>query len=137
MGSLNDLEEVFVDVALLNTELESIEFTPHQVPWKKQYEIWRHGDEMVAASKSRHDLEVAIVQFQRAVEQRDTILENLYCFAAFPGATGKNKQYTVMADLGIIRPSLKEPLRELRNKIVHEVDDVDVDRKRCEILSDS
>jgi hypothetical protein len=37
----------------------------------------------------------------------------------------------------MIRPSLKDPLRQLRNKIAHEVADVVLDRKLCDALGDT
>ena len=81
-------------------------------------------------------LQVAVVQLQRAVEQRDTILQQLYCFTDIPYFP-KAKQYLVMADLGIIRPTLKKHLRELRNVIMHEVGDISLDKDQCEFLSDT
>ena len=128
---------LFIDADLLNHELESREYACHNLPWKKQYDIWRHGDELIESAKSRHDFEVAIMQFQRAVEQRDTILEQLYRFRTIPWFPRNASQYSIMAALGIIRPSLKEPLRELRNKIVHEIVEVALDRKQCDYLCDA
>jgi len=128
---------LYIDADLLNHELESTERVDHNLPWKKQYEIWRHGSELMAGAKSQHDFEVAIMQFQRAVEQRDTILEQLYRFRTIPWFPSDASQYSIMASLGMIRPSLKEPLRELRNKIAHEVADVALDRKQCDYLCDA
>jgi hypothetical protein len=125
-----------IDADLLNHGLESTEYACHHLPWKKQYEIWRHGDELIKSAKSRHDFEVAIVQFQRAVEQRDTILEQVYRFRTIPWFP-PNDQYSTMTALGIIRRSLKKPLRELRNKILHEITDVALDRNQCEHLCDT
>jgi hypothetical protein len=132
-----EAEEIFIEEALLSHSIDSTEYSVHNAPWKKQYEIWRHGNDLISGATSQHDFEVAIMQLQRAVEQRDTILEQLYRFREVPWSANNSSQYSVMASLGIIRPSLKDPLRELRNRIVHEVDDVGLDRKQCEYLSDT
>lgn len=118
-------------------ELESIEYQTHNVPWRKQHEIWRHGNTLIAGANSQRDFEVAIMQLQRAVEQRDTILERLYRFKDVPWVPKSLNQYSNMAALGIIRPSLKKPLRELRNKIAHGVDDIPLSREQCNYLADT
>ena len=128
---------LYLDPSLLNHELGSTERVDHSLPWNKQYEIWRHGNELLAGAKSQRDLEVAIMQFQRAVEQRDTILEQLYRFRTIPWFPSNTSQYSIMASLGMIRPSLKEPLRQLRNRIAHEVADVELDHKQCDYLCDA
>jgi hypothetical protein len=130
-------EELFIEATLLSHPLESEEYSMFNVPWKKQYDIWRHGDELIANATSPRDFEVAIMQLQRAVEQRDTILEQSYQFKTCPWFGKGLSHYAIMAELGIIRPSLKDPLRQLRNRIAHEVNDVVLERKQCEHLSDT
>jgi len=129
-------EQAFIESALFNHGLESTEYRTHNVPWKKQYEIWRHGDGLISGSQSQQDPQVAVIQLQRAVEQRDTILQALYRFTDIPYFP-RCSQYVIMADLGIIRPALKKPLRALRNVIVHEVGDIAVDKSHCEYLFDT
>src|SRR2546430_775919 len=109
----------------------STERTDHSVPWEKQYQAWKHGDGLASRAESTRDLEVAIMQLHRAVEQRDTLLNELYGFQNIPHF-GRAKQYAVMEELGLIRPSLKGQLRSLRNNIVHEFDDVPIDKQQCQ-----
>src|ERR1035438_8971658 len=124
-------EELFIEATLLSHPLESEEYSMFNVPWKKQYDIWRHGDELIANATSPRDFEVAIMHLQGAVEQRDTILEQSYQFKTCPWFGKGLSHYAIMAELGIIRPSLKDPLRQLRNRIAHEVNDVVLERKQC------
>jgi len=42
-----------------------------------------------------------------------------------------------MADLGVIRPTMKIHLRDLRNRLVHEVEEPPLSRDECELLSDT
>jgi hypothetical protein len=42
-----------------------------------------------------------------------------------------------MAELGIIRPTMKNHLRELRNRLVHEAEEPPLCRNECELLSDT
>src|SRR5258708_5569989 len=111
--------EVMIGLDLRGADIESYEFWTHDVRWKQQYEIWRHGTDLVECSQSRQDLHAGIMQLQRAVEQRDTILKDLYRFAEMPWFSTKN-QYDIMAEVGVIRPRLKRPLRELRNAVAHD-----------------
>ena len=129
-------DEVFINSAIFKDGVESTEYSTHNVDWKRQHEIWRHGDGLISASSSQQDLQAAVMQLQRAVEQRDTLLQQLYCFTDIPHFP-KSKQYVIMTDLGIIRPTLKRHLRELRNVIMHEVADIQLDKGQCEFLSDT
>jgi hypothetical protein len=90
---------------------------------------------LVFRAESPRDFEVAVMQLHRAVEQRDTLLNELYNFQDIPHF-GKAKYYAVMEELGLIRPSLKGQLRNLRNNIAHQFDDVPVDRQQCQDVND-
>jgi hypothetical protein len=76
------------------------------------------------------------MQLQRAIELRDKMLNALYNFTKIPNRTAK-APYPIMADLGIIRPTMKNQLRELRNRLVHEVEEPPLCRDECELLSDT
>src|ERR1039457_2673786 len=112
---------VFIDPIMLSNGADGEEWEDHRIDWRKQHEIWSHANGIIAgASPSRQDLAVAVMQLQRAIELRSTMLNALYNFTELPNRTAK-APYPIMADLGIIRPTMKNQLRELRNRLVHEV----------------
>jgi hypothetical protein len=129
------MTENFIDPMVFRDGIASTERIDHRVPWEKQYEVWKHGDGLVSRAESPRDLEVAVMQLHRALEQRDTLLNDLYDFQDIPHF-GRAKYYAVMEELGLIRSSLKGQLRSLRNSIVHQFDDVPVDKQQCQYLSD-
>lgn len=109
----------------------------HRSSSRKQREIWAHGNELLTkATPSQEDLSAALIQFQRAVELRDKLLDKLYGFESIPGRPSPGK-YAIMADLGIIRPTLKIRLRELRNKLMHEPDEIQISTEECTLLADT
>jgi hypothetical protein len=109
----------------------------HGLDWKHQYEIWEHGNRLLSKpDPSQQDLDAAIIQFHRAVELRDKLLDQIYGFERIPGRKSANK-YAIMADLGIIRPTLKVRLRDLRNSLIHEPGGIQISRNECELLSDA
>jgi hypothetical protein len=128
-------EEAIIAIDFRGEDVESHEFWPHDVTWKQQYEIWHHGNDLIERSQSQQDLHAGIMQLQRAVEQRDTILQGLYRFTEMPWFSPM-KYYDIMEDLRVIRPRLKRTLRDLRNVVAHEVGDVNLEKIRCEELSD-
>ena len=92
-------EEAIISLDVRSADVESYEYWTHDVTWKQQYEIWRHGTDLVERFQSQQDLNAGIMQLQRAVEQRDTILKDLHRFAEMPWFSTKN-HYDTMADLG-------------------------------------
>lgn len=109
----------------------------HRSSSKKQLEIWNHGNELLLKSNpSQQDLATALIQFQRAVELRDKLLDKLYGFENIPGKASVGK-YAIMADLGIIRPTLKVRLRELRNRLMHDPDELHLTDDECALLADT
>jgi hypothetical protein len=129
-------KEIYIDPVVLSDGADSPEMKDHPPDWRKQYEIWSHGNSIISSpSPSQQDLASAIVQLQRAVEFRDKLLNRLYAFENIPNRAKRNK-YEVMADLGIIRPALKTHLRELRNSLMHETEEAPFGRQECERLSD-
>ena len=109
----------------------------HRSSSKKQREIWAHGNDLLLKTNpSPQDLAAALIQFQRAVELRDKLLDKLYAFEKIPGRPNPGK-YAIMSDLGIIRPTLKVRLRELRNKLMHDSDEIHVTQDECTLLADT
>lgn len=109
----------------------------HRSSSKSQREIWAHGNDLLLKTNpSAQDLAAALIQFQRAIELRDKLLDRLYGFEKIPGRPNPGK-YTIMSDLGIIRPTLKVRLRELRNKLIHEPDEIHVTQDECTLLADA
>lgn len=130
------LVEFFVNPAILSAECDDVSWTDHDRSWRNQYAIWEHGNELVSSSTaSQQDLETGIIQLQRAVEHRDKLLDRLYSFEMIPGKPGA--KYVTMADLKIIRPGLKVRLRELRNKLMHDLDEIFLNQADCAELSDT
>lgn len=116
---------------------EAYSWRYHRVDWKRQHEIWEHGNSLISgASPSQQDLEAGIIQLQRAVELRDKLLDEIYGFEKIPGRR-KNTKYEIMADLGIIRPTLKIRLRELRNSLIHDPKNSPTTQQECELLCDT
>jgi hypothetical protein len=129
--------ELNIDGVVLSTGGWSNSWDNHRVNWKAQHGIWEHGNQLLSkADPSEEDLAAAIIQFQRAVELRDKLLDKIYGFEQIPGRISANK-YAIMADLGIIRPTLKLRLRGLRNSLMHEPDGIAITRDECELLSDT
>jgi hypothetical protein len=129
--------ELHIDGIVMLTGSESNSWRYHHLDWRLQYEIWDHGNQLLSkASPSQQDLAAAVIQFQRAVELRDKLLDKIYGFERIPGRTSTNK-YAIMADLGIIRPTLKIRLRGLRNSLIHEPDGIQISQDECELLSDT
>jgi hypothetical protein len=109
----------------------------HRSSSKKQREIWAHGNDLLLKTNpSQQDLAAALIQFQRAVELRDKLLDKLYGFEKIPGRPNPGK-YAIMSDLGIIRPTLKIRLRELRNKLMHDPNEIHVTQDECTLLADA
>jgi hypothetical protein len=61
---------------------------------------------------------------------------HFYNFTEIPNRAAK-VPYSIMADLGVIRPTMKIHLRDLRNRLVHEVEEPPLSRDECELLSDT
>jgi hypothetical protein len=129
--------ELYIDGIIMSAGGESNSWDFHRLNWKRQHDIWEHGNQLLSKpNPSQQDLDAAIIQFQRAVELRDTLLDQIYRFEKIPGRTNTNK-YAVMADLGIIRPTLKIRLRDLRNSLIHEPGEIQISKNECELLSDT
>ena len=131
--------EIFIDSIVLSAGIDGAESETidHRADWKKQHEIWSHANGTLASpSPSQQDLAAAVIQLQGAVELRDRLLDNLYNFTKIPNKTAK-APYPIMADLGIIRPTLKIQLRELRNRLAYEIEEPPLRREECEWLSDT
>jgi hypothetical protein len=104
--------ELYIDGIIMSAGGECSASGSHRVNWKLQHEIWAHGNQLLSkADPSQQDLAAAVIQFQRAVELRDRLLDQIYGFERIPGRTSTNK-YAIMADLGIIRPTLKIRLQK-------------------------
>ena len=129
--------QIYVDPKIYAKGGEALSWRFHHASWKIQHEIWEHGNKLISSpSPSQQDLEAAVIQLQRAVELRDKLLDKIYGFENIPGRKGTNK-YAIMADLGIIRPTLKIQLRELRNSLIHDPQASTVTRQECEFLADA
>jgi hypothetical protein len=129
--------ELYIDGIIISAGGESIIWGYHRLNWKLQHEIWAHGNQLLSKpDPSQQDLAAAIMQFHRAVQLRDKLLDQIYGFEQIPGRTSTNK-YAIMADLGIIRPTLKIRLRDLRNSLVHEPSGIQICKNECELLSDT
>jgi hypothetical protein len=135
--TFNEGDEILIDPIVLTGTVDSPETTYHLVAWRKQYEIWNHANGIISGPlPSQQDLAAAVIQLQRAVELRDKLLDQLYNFTKLPCVTAK-APYPIMSDLGIIRPTMKIQLRELRNKLAHETVELTLQQKECELLSDT
>jgi len=130
-------DDLFITERLLSGGGESNSWTYHRSSFKKQHEIWAHGNDLLLkATPSQEDFAAALIQFQRSVELRDKLLDKFYGFENIPGKRSQGK-YEIMADLGIIRPTLKIPLRELRNKLMHDPEVIHITENECNLLADS
>jgi len=130
------LSLIYLDLERFDLDETDLTWIDHPEGWRKQHEIWKHGNSMVSKpAASQQDLQSGIIQLQRSVELRDKLLDRLYSFDQIPGKPGS--KYTTMADLEIIRPTLKTRLRELRNKLSHEDDHADINRQDCDELVDT
>jgi hypothetical protein len=129
--------ELYIDGIIMSAGGESNSWDYHRSNWKLQHEIWEHGNQLLSKpDTSQQDLAAAIIQFQRAVELRDKLLNKIYGFERIPGRRSASK-YTIMVDLGIIRPTLKIRLRDLRNSLAHEPGEIQISKNECELLSDT
>lgn len=129
--------ELYIDGVILSVGGESNSWGYRRLNWKLQHEIWEHGNQLLSKpNPSQQDLAAAVIQFHRAVELRDKLLDQIYGFERIPGRKSSNK-YAIMADLGIIRPTLKIRLRDLRNSLIHEPGGVKISKDECELLSDT
>jgi len=127
----------YVDPVILTSEPEASSWVDHRPDWRKQHIIWEHANETISKpSPSEQDLSSAIIQLQRSVEHRDKLLDQLYAFEKIPGRKPGSK-YETMADLKIIRPTLKARLRDLRNRLIHEFGDIPLKASDCEELCDT
>jgi hypothetical protein len=130
-------EVIHLSPSIYSRGAEAFSWRNHRVDWKRQHEIWDHGNSLISAiSPSQQDLEAGIIQLQRAVESRDKLLDQVYGFEKIPGRKQTNK-YEIMAALGIIRPTLKIRLRELRNSLIHNPTNSLITQQECELLSDT
>jgi hypothetical protein len=130
-------DDLFITARLLSEGGWSNSWKYHRSPVKKQHEIWAHGNELLLKmTPSQEDLAAALIQFQRAVELRDKLLDKLYGFESIPGKRSPGK-HAIMADLGIIRPTLKVRLRDLRNKLMHDPEVIHITEDECNLLADT
>lgn len=137
LTSIKSGTELYIDGVIFSKGSESNSWNDHRLNWKLQHEIWEHGNQLLSkANPSQQDLAAAVIQFQRAIELRDKLLDQIYQFEKIPGRTSSNK-YAIMADLGIIRPTLKIRLRELRNSLIHDPQAIHIPKHECELLSDT
>jgi len=57
----------------------------HRSSSKKQRGIWAHGNDLLLKTNpSQQDLAAALIQFQRAIELQDKLLDKLYGFEKSP-----------------------------------------------------
>lgn len=110
----------------------------------RSYEIWDYADALVRTPRGPEDYASAIINFKRAIEFRDQILDSIYNFESIPGAVVikrelKNKhdaKHDIMSALGLMRPTMKESLRKLRNGLIHDASCAVPDTEVCQRLSD-
>jgi hypothetical protein len=137
LTSIKPGDKLSVTAKLVTTSRGPASWTDHRSQSKLQYEIWTHGNELLLKPvPSQQDLAAAVIQLQRAVELRDKLLDKLYGFDNIPGRPRSGK-YAIMEDLGIIRPNLKVHLRELRNKLMHDPDLLQLTKAECDFLADT
>jgi hypothetical protein len=130
-------DNLFITERLLSKGGWSNSWSYHRSASKKQHEIWAHGNELILkAAPSQEDFAAALIQFQRAVELRDKLLDKLYGFERIPGKRSPGR-YAIMADLGVIRPALKVGLRDLRNKLMHDPEAIHITEDECNLLADT
>jgi len=130
-------DELHLTERFLSVGAWSNSWNYHRSSSKKQHEIWVHGNELLLKTNPSHeDLAAALIQFQRAIELRDKLLDRLYGFEKIPGRSKPGK-YAIMSDLGIIRLTLKLRLRELRNKLMHDPDEIHITQDECTLLADA
>lgn len=140
------LGSIWVSTSILRwrTYVESRECLENGLSLKRSYEIWGYADRLVEYPRHDEDRSTAIIQLKRAIEIRDTILDELFTFKAIPGASVIKKQFPkekefkreIMVALGLMRPAMKEYLRNLRNCLVHGSDLTAPDTETCRRLSD-
>ncbi|HEX4134794.1 MAG TPA: hypothetical protein VHY84_09315 [Bryobacteraceae bacterium] len=129
--------ELYIDPAVLTGEPDANSWVDHSPDWRNQHAIWEHANQTISKpSPSQQDLSTAVIQLQRSVEHRDKLLDHLYSFEKIPGRRPGSK-YETMADLKIIRPTLKIRLRDLRNRLMHEFDEIPLNVSDCEELADT
>jgi hypothetical protein len=79
-------EVIHLTPSIYSRGAEAFSWRNHRVAWKRQHEIWDHGNSLISAiSPSQQDLEAGIIQLQRAVELRDKLLDKVYGFEKIPG----------------------------------------------------
>ena len=124
--------ELYIDAAVLIGEPDANSWVDHSPDWRNQHAIWEHATQTISKpTPSQQDLSSAVIQLQRSVEHRDKLLDHLYSFERIPGRRPGSK-YETMADLKIIRPTLKIRLRDLRNRLMHEFDEIPLNVSDCE-----
>ena len=137
LSLINAGDELHLTERFLSEGAWSNSWSYHRSSSKKQHEIWAHGNDLLLKTNpSQQDFAAALIQFQRATELRDKLLDKLYGFEKIPGRPNPGK-YAIMSDLGIIRPTLKLRLRELRNKLMHDPDELHITQDECTLLADA
>jgi hypothetical protein len=137
MGTSESGVELYIDAAVLIGEPEANSWVDHSPDWRNQHAMWEHANQTISKpSPSQQDLSSAVIQLQRSVEHRDKLLDHLYSFEKIPGRRPGSK-YETMADLKVIRPTLKIRLRDLRNRLMHEFDEIPLNVSDCEELADT
>jgi hypothetical protein len=130
-------DAIHISSSILDGTAYGNSWNVHRRDWKNQHVIWAHAEKLLSQpGASQQDRELAVIQLHRAVEHRDRLLDEVYGFEQIPGKKGCNK-YDIMTDLGLIRPNLKKPLRELRNSLVHQITASPLTTEQCAMLSDA
>ena len=125
----------------LSNELLKWEYTPSggsvMNPKYKQraYEIWEHANELIERETEKFNLEDAIINLKRAIDQRLKLIEEIYEFKK-KNTEYKNIPYLELLEkFGIIRNHMMKKLLQIRNGIEHR-DENAPSKERCKELSD-
>jgi hypothetical protein len=102
---------------------------------------WDHGHLRLNSSPGQPDLEQdridAIAALWRAVERRQQLFDEVYAIKGLLGMTRREKVHlSHLEQLGIIRGSVLDDIRRLRNAIEHR-SEVAPDRQQCLLYQDA
>lgn len=102
---------------------------------QRAYEIWEHANDLIEKETEKFNLEDAIINLKRTIDQRLKLIEDIYGFKK-NNKNYKNIPYLELLEkFGIIRNNMMKKLLQIRNGIEHR-DENAPSKERCIELSD-
>lgn len=121
---------VWISAELLDWDYNPTSSGSTKIDWYRPYDIWSHAEELLNKPTTNLYLVDAITTLKRAVNQRLSQLNEIYCFDQIPVTEKPKRLLEQLAFWELVRPSMLKQLIDIRNAVEHE-DAVPPTQERC------